>query len=563
MSTSMKEKLQALPEISKLQLINILNNISGRKDLILHETVLKNINHVVNIHDLRSCDVEKIYKIDLNNISISIKSDIGVIVTYDQFSHIKTLCHQVSTELRRKENIKYHFVIIPAVTSAIEILLEEEGLYGLVELHSFLWQPIVMDINVISLELPQIISGLFLKKNLLLVPGLAKSLEHLFALFGQPMNSFIHGEISMNIYENVNKACFKQTPSSDIDYFIMFDRSVDYASVLLTPTTYVGLLDQIFSIDNDVIELANNTSINKRKDTLLKELKYRSFIDVSNYLKEKSRFIQNEQNKYKNNMSVPELKQYINQDLKSILELKKQVAAHIAACESIVNNIGEYYAELSDLENNIVNDIDRSECYQHISNMLLGQKLSKEHVLQLICLLSYYNQGLPVDQYNEFKSDYFNIYGYEHLTTFHNLDKHKLLTKKSTMNITDTINAQTQMLNTELKTMINKLKSPGDAPPSTVSRFYVSRIIELIVTHKYSVDNLCKLFTSNCQCYSNKTNESSSSKNKPTFVLCVVGGITHNEIACLSSLETNLDVNIVVYTTNLINATSFMQQCMP
>lgn len=514
----------------------------------------------------RSCDVEKIYKIDLDNISIAVKNSIGVIITYDHLIHIKTLCHQISTELRKKDNIKYHLVVVPQVTSAMDILLEEEGLYDIVDTHSFLWQPIVLDTNIISLELPHMFSSLYLKKNLLLVPALSRSLEHFFALYGQPRNSFVHGAISMNVYDTLNPACFKQNTSSDIDFFIMFDRSVDYASVFHTPTTYIGLLDQIFGLNSEVIQVNDNATINKKKDPLLKELKHRNFINVSNYLKDKSKFIQNEQNKYKNNMSMPELKQYINQDLKSILELKKQVAAHIAACESILSNIGEHYADISELENNIVNDIERSQCYEYISNMMLGEKLSKEHVLQLICLLSYHNQGLSTDQYNEFKTNFLNIHGYEHLTTFYNLEKLKLLTKRNTLNITDAINAKTQMLNCELKTIINKLKSPGDAPstkiPTSVNRYYVSRIVELVVTHKYSVDHLCKVFSSHCQFYTNDST-SSNSKGKLTFVLCVAGGITHNEIACLSTLEQNLDVSIVVFTSNLINAASMMQECMP
>lgn len=509
----------------------------------------------------RSCDVEKIYKVDLENVNIAVKNSQGVIMTYAHLPLIKTLCHHISTELRKRETVKYHFVLIPHVTSAIEMLLEEEGLYGIVELHSFLWQPIVMTKNIVSLELPDTFSSLFLKKNLLIVPALTKSLEHMFALFGEPRNSFIHGEISLDVYGSLNTSCFKQTSISDIDYFIMFDRSVDYASVLLTPTTYLGLLDQIFGINNEVIEINESTTINKRKDPLLKELKYKKIIVVSNYLKEKSRFIQDEHNKYKNNMSILELKQYINQDLKSIIELKNNVASHIAACEMIVNTIGEFYGEISEVENNIINNIDRGQCYEIVSNMLLGQKISKEHVLQLMCLLSYHSQGVQVDQYDEFKRNYFNIHGYEHFTTFYNLEKIKLLMKKNTMNITDTINAQTQMLNNELKTIISKLKSTGDVPstPSTLNRYYVSRIIELIVTHKYTVDNLCKLFTSHCQ---SSVNNNTSSKDKLTFVLYVVGGITHNEIASLVGLEEILDINIVVYTTNLINAETMLQECM-
>lgn len=510
----------------------------------------------------RICDVEKIYKIDLDNISIGVKSFIGVIMTYADLPLIKTLCHQISTEIRKRENVKYHFVLIPHVTSAIEILLEEEGLYGMVALHSFLWQPIVIDSNIISLELPDIFSSLFLKKNLLITAALTKSLEHMFALFGEPRNSFIHGDISLDVYGSLNPSCFKQSSISDIDYFIMFDRSVDYASVLLTPTTYIGLLDFVFNgINKEVLEINENTIINKRKDVLLKDLKYKNIMDVSNFLKEKSRFLQNEHNKYQNNMSVPELKQYINQDLKGIIELKRNVDCHITACFEIVKTMGESYAEISELENSIINNIDRGQCYEVISNMLLGSKIKDQQVLQLICLLSYHNQGMQADQYDEFKRNYFHLSGYNHLTTFYNLEKIKLLTKKNTLNISDTINAQTQMVNNELRSIISKLKSPSEVPssPNSLNRYYVSRIIELIVSHKYSVDNLCKLFTSQCH---SSINNNTTSKDKVTFFLCVVGGITHNEIASLTELEESLGINIVVHATNLISGDSMMQQCM-
>lgn len=77
------------------------------------------------------------------------------------------------------------FYMVSFRLAAINHLLEEEGLWGRVKMHVFQWEPIQLDIGLISLELPSLFPQLFVDGDQTLLPAVAKSLWSLQMLLGR------------------------------------------------------------------------------------------------------------------------------------------------------------------------------------------------------------------------------------------------------------------------------------------------------------------------------------------------------------------------------------------
>ena len=62
-------------------------------------------------------------------------------------------------------NVNVHLVFLPRVTTVVSTLLEEEGLYDKVSLHSYMWELMPLDHDVLSMELPHLFGDLFVLED--------------------------------------------------------------------------------------------------------------------------------------------------------------------------------------------------------------------------------------------------------------------------------------------------------------------------------------------------------------------------------------------------------------
>lgn len=73
----------------------------------------------------------------------------------------------------------FHIICVPSCYSYFHALLEQTGLWGLVQLHHYNWDFIYLDHGVLSLELPNVSDNVFLNvyDNLLFIPSSFMSLS--------------------------------------------------------------------------------------------------------------------------------------------------------------------------------------------------------------------------------------------------------------------------------------------------------------------------------------------------------------------------------------------------
>jgi hypothetical protein len=93
---------------------------------------------------------------------------------------------------------------------------------------------------------------------------LARALCELQQLFGRIPHVFGHGRFSSKVrslaeafWSDAGAASSRSHSNQcEIGYLFLFDRDVDYPSVLLTQLTYAGLLDEVFGLNCGVLEFS-------------------------------------------------------------------------------------------------------------------------------------------------------------------------------------------------------------------------------------------------------------------------------------------------------------------
>lgn len=163
---------------------------------------------------------------------------------------IYAVAESVVSHLKKNsmEKIGYHVIIVPKVLNVIHSLFESLGVLDFVTLHSYSWDFIPLDINLMSLEMPQFFNATFLKGESALLSSVAKALMSLECLVGKFPCVTTLGEKSHKVHTLLSIWQREIQPpvpeNSEFSHLIMMDRNVDFASLLLTQLTYEGVLDE-------------------------------------------------------------------------------------------------------------------------------------------------------------------------------------------------------------------------------------------------------------------------------------------------------------------------------
>ena len=187
----MHRKLQGFQLIAQEKLQAILCSIPGKKDLILQQLLIKQLEHICSASWLKwvlankafkhfnllcncSCrfkGIDRIYKFDDSNIPsfpdqhakvqvFMLRSELSTFQRIlDHLLSLKVL-DTIDPEVSLK---RYHLICIPSCLAHFQIMLEEQGLWGVVQLHAYSWDFICLDESLISLEIPNVSQCCLLK----------------------------------------------------------------------------------------------------------------------------------------------------------------------------------------------------------------------------------------------------------------------------------------------------------------------------------------------------------------------------------------------------------------
>ena len=144
-----------------------------RKQLILETALMRPLDRVASMAVLTATGVENVFKFDRTKAPalrtgqtrvylISANLIMAKLVA-DQVSEAatgsndKVIRHRYSGEyLMLYQLYKVHIILLPRNLEVIQRLFEEEGLAGYTVIHSYTWEFLPLDYDLLSLELPQV-----------------------------------------------------------------------------------------------------------------------------------------------------------------------------------------------------------------------------------------------------------------------------------------------------------------------------------------------------------------------------------------------------------------------
>jgi hypothetical protein len=546
--------------------------------------------------------VDKIFK--LEKTGFNYVNPQRVYLIYSDLITAKRVCDQINASIHQNCQNSYHLIFVPSDLVAIQLLLEEEGVHGIVTVHTFPWEMIRLDGGVMSYELPGLFRMLFVDGDRSMLPAVARSLWSLQFLFGKIPLTLTQGRFSSQIQTMVDML-FDELGSpdkadSEISCMLIVDRDVDYASVLLTPVTYSGLLDEVFGISSGTVELDSRVTGTQdgtgkkvsyqlsSNDTIYNDIKNRHFSDVFTFLSSKAKELHSEYDR-SHNMALQEMKHYVTTELQKVTAMKRSLAYHIGACEAIIGEMGHQYESLHQVEQNMLEGRNKRENFNYVEECFATSgKLSS---LRLLCLLALTQDGLSSDETMVLKTQFLHCCGYEHLVTFRNLEKLGLLTRQSVgtnpgsipSGASDTagklagrvaqVVSQLPKRGGAFQAFAHKLKlfpelseeydvkHPKD-PGYVFGGSYVPvvcQLVNLLIKKELSPDEVMKLVPgTGANSSARKTGELDSSAPQ-SFLVYFVGGVTYAEIAAFQLLEKLTGARILVAATSVINGNSFIQ----
>lgn len=463
-------------------------------------------------------------------------------------------------------------ILVPRSLITIERQFEEEGVFGYIQIFEFQWDFIHLGDSLLSLEMVDFYKNVFVEENQSLLLPVAKALWTAFMVLGFPKTVCVNGKSSTAIYKLLNR-CFKYKGKPKIKNktcFFILDRDFDYASVLLTPYTYSSLLDQVVGIQNGIVEIKKSdgtTSIKNlcNPDETYEYVKYKQFGDVLNYWKSKSKELQDKLEKSKK-LQLDEMKQYVAQELQSVLMAKKNLTFHIDASEVVSNVIGDKFIEYTTLEKNMLGNRSREENLNCIENFMAFGKGTVNNILQLICLFSLTQDGFtPVELIN-IKTKFLHQFGFKYLETFHVLEKMNLIIKQENSSVLSinfnkllSMNNKTKQM---MQNMMQKLRLVNDSEHCMSAAFggsyvpAIGKLIEIMCKEEMPEEEIVKLLSN----YSFQVNDFNTGI-KEVYVM-VIGGITYAEQAALHFLEKSMNIKIIIFSTNVLNGNILMNSCL-
>ncbi|ELR21297.1 vacuolar protein sorting 33 [Acanthamoeba castellanii str. Neff] len=385
-------------------------------------------------------------------------------------------------------NAPKHFsiVFIPHRYVVCDRILEEEvssvarGVWGLVDIHEFPLHLVPFENDVLSMEVEHSFRDLFLDGDTSLLYYAAKSLMKFQQMFGHIPNIKGRGKHAQTVADmllrftqevlltppwhlmtRVDEAASRKrrelrqggTPEEPqpqyISALILLDRTVDPLTPMCTPLTYEGLVDEVFGIKNskiDVDEVIVNPAKDKDKpperaaagpksvkiplnssDRLFAEIRDINFSALGPLLHTKAKAIDKNYSERDKAKSLQEIKKFVAK-LGVLQQEHRSLQIHTNIAERILQITKENdFRKRLEFEHRLLSGVDSGDTRYLEDCISRAEPIGK--ILRLLCLLSYTTGGIKPKQYDSFRREFLQTYGYNHIGTLSNLEQLGLIKK--------------------------------------------------------------------------------------------------------------------------------------
>ncbi|KAJ3126525.1 hypothetical protein HK098_007425 [Nowakowskiella sp. JEL0407] len=457
-----------LKELARRDLVNVLDSVRGKKGLVIDQSLSGPISLVTEFSLLKDHGVEKIYHLQQ---SIVTECKALIYLCRPKIQNMKCIAENIRSHTQAGIKLEYSLFFVPRRTMICERVLEEEGVYGDISIGEYHLDIIPLDDDVISMELDNSFRELFLDGDTSAVYYVAKSIMKLQTLFGIIPRIVAKGNCSKLLVDLLlrmrrelginsedsddNKSSDRNIfpASSEIDSLIIMDRTVDLVTPMCTQLTYEGLIDEKFGIRSTFVELdpsmhgptvppsgssaAPAVSNKPRKvalnsqDKLFAQLRDLNFAVVGGLLSQVARRIHEDYEGRHQAKTVSQIKDFVGK-LGNLQAEHQSARLHTNVAEEITKfTLDQDFNRMLEVQQNFVAGVITTPHIDYIEE-LINKQAPLMHVLRLLCLHSLVNGGFKPKQFDFFRRELIQTYGYTHILTLQNLFKTGLLRRQET-----------------------------------------------------------------------------------------------------------------------------------
>lgn len=164
----------------------------------------------------------------------------------------------MNSEEGNKPRKEFHIFFVPRQSLLCKQKLKNRGVYGSFTLiEEFACDLFPFDNDLVSMELNNAFREFFIENDPTCLYQVARAIQSLQKIYGKITKVTGRGPAANKVWEllqrlNREEEDIKQnnSQSSIIEHLLIFDRSTDLLTPLVTQLTYEGLIDEIFGISN-------------------------------------------------------------------------------------------------------------------------------------------------------------------------------------------------------------------------------------------------------------------------------------------------------------------------
>ena len=490
-----------------------------------------------------------------------------------------------------RPNLVENLIFIPGENHDIIEYMIQNNVINEFIIETLNFDLIPIDIDLLSLERDNCIKEIYIDKNYISISDLACALVKLETCFGKVKNKYIKGDLAQAFCTIVEEKEIENNLkiNEEILGMIVLDRSVDFITLMTTNYTCEGLLDDSFGINLGRIKIKESIlkeNLNKnviesnklipyglttKNNPLYCSFRSMHYIDALKYINKIREYYQRlaasskDQNKKISFEKLKELTEELNYYMNKVKD-------DLIMNENIINYIIQpikdpnYLKYIEKEQLMLAGDLP-SNLYTYYDEHLCEQR-DLISLIKLMILESLTQNG--VKDYQKLKREILNIYGYQNIFLFRDLESLGWLKEKAILkNIRKIINITYNQINEKLE-LVKLSNEPNKIDDcSYVLGGYCPlalRLIETAIEGKWNkvIDTLKKMpgalnFPEDESVINNPTNE------KNIIFIVFVGGITYTEIEGIRFLNRKYNeeyknkkrkkrTQFIILTTGILNS---------
>ena len=447
------------------------------------------------------------------------------------------------------KEIESNIIFIPGESYNIIEYMTSNDLINQFKIFSFYIDILSLDNDLLSLENNNCFKEIYIDKNLTSISELASAFIKIESCFGKVKHKYIKGDNS-KIFETLVNEKEKENDlkvTDEILGMIVLDRSVDFLTTLTSNYTYEGLIDQFFGINLSTIKIKESFiknikvknpdqektvtySLSSFKNKFYSKIGCMHYLDANNYILKLDKYFREKAKETKSIKKLEEFSKSLNEVEKYTKEIKAPLDTNINIISYIIDNVyNEENLLFTKMEQLLLSAQFPPNLHLFYDDYICN-KLDLNKILRLMAIESLTQGG--IQNYNIIKRDILNIYGYQNIFLFRDLEELGWLKEKQY--IKNLIEMNYSQISEKLE-LLNA--SPNEKKVENCSYILSGfcpislRLIEKAVEGKWNkIQDIIKKMPGECSFPIDETEISKPTKEVNTIFVVFVGGVTYSEI---------------------------------